>query len=96
MILSEIKRYLQQRGQVSLADIALHFDTPPEALRGMLETLLRKGRISRQQLNSACGSSCCQCDSSATELYQWAGKDASTERPSPDSLSMPENCAKQE
>ena len=62
MILAEIKRYLQQRGQATLADIALHFDTAPDAVRGMLETLLRKGRIRRQQLNSACGSSCCKCD----------------------------------
>lgn len=43
MILAKIKRYLQQRGQVSLADIALHFDTPPDAVRGMLETLCVKG-----------------------------------------------------
>ena len=73
MILSEIKGYLQQRGQVSLADIALRFGSSPDAVRGMLETLLRKGRIRRQQLNSACGSSCCKCDSAATELYEWVG-----------------------
>ncbi|MCP5405982.1 MAG: FeoC-like transcriptional regulator [Chromatiaceae bacterium] len=73
MILAEIKRYLQQRGQATLADIALHFDTAPDAVRGMLETLLRKGRIRRQQLNSACGSSCCKCDTAATELYEWTG-----------------------
>ena len=86
MILSKIKQYLQQQGQVSLAEIALHLDTPPEAVKGMLETLLRKGRIRRQQLSSACGSSCCKCDSAVTELYEWAGS-ASTasrvERPLP-------------
>jgi len=78
MILSEIKHYLQQRGQVSLADIALRFDSEPDAVRGMLETLLRKGRIRRQMLNSACGSSCCKCDSAATEFYEWVGDDAAS------------------
>jgi len=82
MMLSQIKQYLQQRGQVSLADIALHLDTPPEAVNGMLETLLRKGRVRRQLLNSACGSSCCQCDSAATTLYEWVGKG------SPDTLRL--------
>ncbi|HXK56475.1 MAG: FeoC-like transcriptional regulator [Gammaproteobacteria bacterium] len=77
MILAKIKRYLQQRGQVSLADIALHFDTPPDAVRGMLETLLRKGLIRRQLLDSACGSSCCKCDSATTELYEWADSGSS-------------------
>ncbi|MCB1761564.1 MAG: FeoC-like transcriptional regulator [Gammaproteobacteria bacterium] len=72
MMLAEIKCYLQQHGQLSLAQIALHLDTPPDAVRGMLEMLLRKGRIRRQLLNSACGSSCCKCDSAVTELYEWA------------------------
>ena len=72
MMLAVIKCYLQQHGQLSLAQIALHLDTPPDAVRGMLEMLLRKGRIRRQLLNSACGSSCCKCDSAVTELYEWA------------------------
>ena len=36
MILSDIRRYLQQCGQATLADIALHFDADPDAMRGML------------------------------------------------------------
>jgi len=35
MILSEVRNYLAGRGQATLADIALHFDTEPAAMRGM-------------------------------------------------------------
>ena len=70
MILSEIKTYLMQRGQSSLAEIASHFNTDPEAIRGMLEVWLRKGRVSRHQASSSCGG-CCKCDPAVMELYQW-------------------------
>jgi hypothetical protein len=33
MILSDIRHYLEQRGQATLADIALHFDADPDAIR---------------------------------------------------------------
>ncbi len=33
MILAELRNYLCERGQASLQDLALHFDTAPDALR---------------------------------------------------------------
>ena len=71
MILPEIRRYLSQRGQASLADIALHFDIEPDALRGMLEVWMRKGKIQKQLATASCGSSCNKCQSDATEIYAW-------------------------
>jgi len=73
MILSDIRNYLQQRGQASLSDISMHFDTPPEAVKGMLETWIRKGRVQRRLANPSCGSSCSQCGPATTEIYQWQG-----------------------
>lgn len=73
MILSDIKRYLMQRGQASLDDIALHFDTQPDAVRGMLEQWMRKGRIRRHLATSACGGGCTKCAPSSTEIYEWIG-----------------------
>ena len=73
MILSQIRDYLQQRGEASLEDIARHFDTPPEAVRGMLETWMKKGRVQRHRAAPSCGTSCTQCDPAATEFYQWSG-----------------------
>jgi len=71
MILTDICDYLEQRGQASLADLAMHFDTPQEALRGMLAVWIRKGIIHKRPATTACGSSCSQCDSAETELYLW-------------------------
>jgi len=71
MILSEVRDYLQERGQASLQELALHFDSDPDALRGMLEHWIRKGRVTRHQAAASCGSSCTQCDPAAVELYVW-------------------------
>lgn len=73
MILADIRSYLERRGQASLADLALHFDSDPDALRGMLQVWIRKGRVSKGTATAACGSSCCRCDPAATELYTWLG-----------------------
>jgi len=71
MILSDISRYLEQRGQATLADIALHFDADAGAVRGMLDVWIRKGRVHRRMATASCGSSCSQCDPAVTEIYVW-------------------------
>ncbi len=76
MILSDIKHYLSQRGSASLSDLCIHFDTKPEAMRGMLEQWIRKGRVQKQSASASCGSSCSKCDLETTEFYQWV--DAAT------------------
>jgi putative ferrous iron transport protein C len=73
MILSDIKGYLMQHGQASLADIATHFDSSPDAVRGMLEVWQRKGRVRRLMANASCGSGCSKCDMETVEIYQWTG-----------------------
>ena len=75
MILSDIRDYLRQRGQASLSDIALHFDSEPDAIRGMLDTWVRKGRVVKLDGGSACGG-CNQCDAAANEVYQWVSADS--------------------
>lgn len=71
MILSDIRRYLEQRGQATLADIALHFGADADAVRGMLEVWVRKGKVHRKMATASCGNSCSQCDPAATEIYVW-------------------------
>ena len=70
MILSDIRNYLRERGQASLADVALHFDSEPDAVRGMLNTWVRKGKLIKLDGGSACGG-CNQCDAAANEIYHW-------------------------
>jgi putative ferrous iron transport protein C len=72
MILSDIKRYLQEHRQASLSDLSLHFDTTPDAMRGMLEQWIHKGRVSRTILESGCHKSCSACSCHGeTEIYAW-------------------------
>ena len=71
MILSDIRRYLEQRGQATLADIALHFDADPNAVRGMLNVWIRKDKVYKKMATASCGGSCSQCDPAATEIYVW-------------------------
>ncbi len=75
MILSDIKQYLSQRGIASLYDISVHFDTDPNAMRGMLEQWIRKGRVQKLSASSSCGISCNKCDTENTEIYQWREAD---------------------
>lgn len=71
MILSEVRDYLQARGQASLGDIALYFDVDPMAVRGMLDIWIRKGKVLKQTATLSCGSTCQACSPSATEVYIW-------------------------
>lgn len=71
MILSEVRNYLRERSQATLSDIALHFDTDADAVRGMMDVLIRKGKIRRRSATNSCGSSCNQCEPIATEIYEW-------------------------
>ena len=71
MILAEVKRYLKTRKQATLADIALHCDAEPDAVRGMLEQWIRKGKVTRQLAGKSCGTTCNQCTQATVEIYVW-------------------------
>lgn len=71
MILSQVRDYLKERGQCTLSDVALHFDTDADAVRGMLDIWIRKGKIEKSSATDSCGTSCQSCDPAATEVYSW-------------------------
>lgn len=72
MILSELKVFVKQRGEVSLTDIVNHFDTDPQAVRGMLEFWINKGKLKRIDTPQPCKGSCsCQVSEAAGERYRW-------------------------
>ena len=70
-MLSDIRDYLQERGQAPLSDIARHLDVTPEVARDMLQLWLKKGKVHKMAATPSCGSSCSQCDPSTTEIYVW-------------------------
>jgi len=71
MILSELRNYMQARRRVSLVDMVNRFNVDPEALRGMLDRLVSKGRIEKIQQNNSCAKTCSKCDVNSLEIYQW-------------------------
>lgn len=71
MILSQLSGYLAEHGRVALQDLSYRFDTSPEALRGMLSILERKGRVRRVDAAAPCASTCGKCDAASMETYEW-------------------------
>ena len=73
MILSEIRDYLRTHRRAALSDMVLRFDADPDALRGMLEKWIAKGRVVKLPAGTPCGGGCCRCDPTRTEIYEWIG-----------------------
>lgn len=71
MILQEIKEYVKKRRQVSLQDLAIHFDKEPDTIRGILDFWVRKGRVKLQTQAPSCSGSCHCSASQSQEIYQW-------------------------
>lgn len=71
MILSDLRSYIKEQRRIALADLVAHFNIEADALRGMLDKWIGKGKIRKLPLTSSCGTSCCQCDSALTEIYEW-------------------------
>jgi hypothetical protein len=71
MILSDLRGYLKAQRRVALADLMIHFDMEADALRGMLGKWISKGKVQKLPLIGSCGTSCCQCDTTLTEIYEW-------------------------
>jgi DNA-binding IclR family transcriptional regulator len=74
MILSQLNQYLAANRRAALADLSQHFGAAPEALRGMLGVLERKGRVRKLPAGTACGGGCTRCEPASVELYEWVGE----------------------
>jgi hypothetical protein len=71
VILSDLRAYLRSQHRVAMADLINHFDMDVDALRGMLDKWISKGKVRKLPLTASCGTSCCQCDTTLTEIYEW-------------------------
>jgi hypothetical protein len=67
-MLTEIRRQLQQRGAMSLADLARRLDADPAAVEGMLDHWIRKGKVC--EIPRWC-EGCTQCDPATIRMYRW-------------------------
>jgi hypothetical protein len=71
VILSDLRDYLKLQHRVALADLINHFDMDADALRGMLDKWISKGKVLKLPVSASCGTSCCKCDANLTEIYEW-------------------------
>lgn len=71
MILAELRSYLREKHRVTLNDLVLHFHVDANALRGMLQKWISKGKVRLSPAGSNCGTTCCKCDPLLTEIYEW-------------------------
>lgn len=70
-MIAELSHYLHDNQRAALRDLAYRFDAEPEALRGILELLERRGRVRKLPANTPCGGGCCSCDPASIEIYEW-------------------------
>ncbi|MCB1962115.1 MAG: FeoC-like transcriptional regulator [Rhodocyclaceae bacterium] len=90
MILYRLSTYLRTHERATVADLALALESTPEALRAMLATLERKGRVTRlAPPRPACGTTCCKCDAAAVETYAWRTPALTAAPPTPHRGSRP-------
>jgi len=76
-MLLDIKRYLIERQNTSLRDLALHFNTEQNAMRGMLEPWIKKGKIRKAPPATTCGGcseGCPSTNEGEMEVYEWTEK----------------------
>jgi putative ferrous iron transport protein C len=71
VILSDLRVYLRSQRRATLADMVVHFDMDADALRGMLDKWISKDKVRKQPSSASCGTSCCKCDPTLTEIYEW-------------------------
>lgn len=70
-MLTEIKEYLIAHKRAFVADVATHFSIPPEVARAALDHWVRKGKVSRLDVEDQCQAGCGKPCSERLEVYQW-------------------------
>ena len=78
MILSNIKEYFSEHPAASLSDLSIRFNVEPEAMRGMLDHWIRKGKLRKVDHSYSCSKCCSDCKSDHIEIYEWTGKRSTT------------------
>jgi putative ferrous iron transport protein C len=72
MILSDLRDYLIESGQVPVTGLARKFGIDEPALRGMLEIWERKNKLRFIQTESNCDG-CTSCAVGSCEICEWIG-----------------------
>jgi len=71
MIIADLRRFLAEHRRVSLVDLSQRFHSDPDAMRGMLTVLERRGEVRKLPAGTFCSSGCGKCDPASVEIYEW-------------------------
>ena len=91
MILSELQTYITEQHRVSLAQMELRFGIDANALRGMLNYLIHKGRIYKLPAPYRCHG-CTVCSTESLEFYEWVASATLSQSPVKDHISCGGAC----
>jgi ferredoxin len=75
-MLTEIVKLLKERGPMSLAELAHHFQTGTPAMEGMLELLERKSRIRRLANKCSSCKGCAEVKPENAAVFQYLENDS--------------------
>jgi DNA-binding MarR family transcriptional regulator len=73
-MLSAILKLLKERGPMSLAELARHFQTDVSVMQDMLKILERKGRIQRLETKCSRCKGCAEVKPEDAAIFQWVEK----------------------
>ncbi|MDR0588334.1 MAG: FeoC-like transcriptional regulator [Burkholderiales bacterium] len=74
MLLIELRDYVKERQEASLAEIASRFKLPESALEAMMQHWVQKGVIEVKTADSPCCRGCKGCKSRCALIYRWFDK----------------------
>jgi putative ferrous iron transport protein C len=72
LTLGGLRDYMRDRHHASIADMAVHFDAAPDAVKGALAQWTAKGRMRRLGEGESCSrSASCSCACKPDDVYEW-------------------------
>ncbi len=71
-MLRDIKQLCSERKRISLYDLSIHFDVELSAMEKMIDKLIAKGSVKKQEFKvcGGCAGGC--CDPSKNVMYEWS------------------------
>ncbi|MEX3010956.1 FeoC-like transcriptional regulator [Hoeflea sp. TYP-13] len=74
MMLKSLKDYMVRYGRVELGQLARHVGAEPGAVEGMLDQLIRKGRVRKVDCGTGCKAASC-CAMASVAIFEWIDED---------------------
>lgn len=75
-MLKRIEQLIKQSGPLSVSMVARQIGSQPAAVEGMLELLVKRGRLAHTVNPASCGGGCGCAAGGDVHLYEWRGENA--------------------